>query len=738
MVKKASELVTFYHNENGPVISNCNRHIFKKDNLYFKDIGGNGLWKDYDDWRLPPRKRAQLLVKDLTVDEKIGLLFIDSWKTGMEQQNKRYVDETGLLDELPVKKNKSIFASQSTLKTSDALTIWFVRNLILRSNPKPNELTDWINQLNYVAESCRHFVPVKVVANSKNENGKVIFGMNDGNSGFTTWPGTLGIAAGAKGSGLQVIDDFARCVKQQWDTVGLKKGYMYMADLATDPRWQRTYGTFGEDPEFNAKIFSHLVPLIQGSENGVTSDGVALTVKHFPGGGARDNGFDPHYAMGQWNVYQTKDSLKKYHLPAFQAAIDKNVSAIMPYYAKPSKNKSALQTDLNNQPIDFKPYGFAYNKIIIDDLLRKQLGFKGYLNSDSGITHSMSWGVEQLDVPERVALALNTGIDLISGAFDLGDAKEAYRRSQEGYYDNHQIPDGFTREQLELTLDTIDRAVINTLEESFKLGLFENPYRDVQKVIDLFECEDENAYKAHLQSVVLLKNDGTLPLKQNNDSLFYIEVFQKDGSESNKATLELKKQLNSLINITDQVEKANYALLFIDPSSGGYFEATTGYLELDICENKTVVKVDNEGKPLKETYQETTLANVKKIEAIYKQIHLNKGKVISNLNITLPWLVGNIETNCDCLLAGFDTSLMAVIDVIFGNYAPTGKLPITLPRNDEVIKVDSMGVCASPNDVPGYDKDKYMADSLKDENGKAYAYRDQAGNYYELNFGLHY
>ena len=80
----------------------------------------------------------------------------------------------------------------------------------------------------------------------------------------------------------------------------------------------------------------------------------------------------------------------------------------------------------------------------------------------------------------------------------------------------------------------------------------------------------------------------------------------------------------------------------------------------------------------------------------------------------------------------------ATLDVIFGAYAPTGKLPMTRPKGDEVLHVNSDGVCVSPNDVPGYDKDLYMPDAMKDENGKAYAYRDTAGNYYELGFGLEY
>ena len=105
---------------------------------------------------------------------------------------------------------------------------------------------------------------------------------------------------------------------------------------------------------------------------------------------------------------------------------------------------------------------------------------------------------------------------------------------------------------------------------------------------------------------------------------------------------------------------------------------------------------------------------------------------------TLAWEVGSVEPYTDSLLAGFDTYPWAVLDVIFGRFSPTGKMPITLPRDDSVLAVNAEGVCISPNDVPGYDKDKYMPEDMKDENGKAYAYRDSAGNYYELNFGLHY
>jgi beta-glucosidase len=140
---------------------------------------------------------------------------------------------------------------------------------------------------------------------------------------------------------LDLIADFAAKSRAEWLASGLRKGYMYMADTITDPRWFRSNGTFGEDPNFNAAAVATVIRGFQG-EHGLERQGVALTTKHFPGGGARENGFDPHYAEGRFNVYPTPGSLQKYHLPPFQAAIEAGTSSVMPYYAIPSAEKSAM------------------------------------------------------------------------------------------------------------------------------------------------------------------------------------------------------------------------------------------------------------------------------------------------------------------------------------------------------------------------------------------------------------
>ena len=509
-----------------------------------------------------------------------------------------------------------------------------------------------------------------------------------------------------------------------------------MADTMTDPRWQRTYGTFGEDPELISEIMTHIIPGIQGSDKGVTADGVAVTTKHFPGGGARENGFDPHYAAGQWNVYATPGSLETYHLPPFAAAVKAGTASVMPYYSKPAAEKSAPQHDLQGNEIDMQPYGFAYNHYFIDTILRGQMGFTGYINSDTGIAHNMAWGVEMLDVPERIGFAVNhAGVDIISGLFDNEAGQQAYDRARSDYYDTHPVPQGFAKEQLVLTDAALDRAVTRTLTELFALGMFDDPYRDPEEAERVVANPEDwaAAAEAHRRSVVLLKNDGTLPISEGKK--IYAEAFLKNPEQAQAATQALRSELKDCTLVEDAAE-ADVALLFVSPSSGEYFNATPGYLELDICENKTVHNVDAEGRPTAETHTETTLSGAQRLSEIAAAVHANGGKVISNINFTLAWQVGNVERISDVLLAGFDTYRDATLDVIFGRFAPTGKLPITLPKGDEVLAVNAQGVCISPNDVPGFAKDRYMPDSLKDENGKAYAYRDAAGNYYEYGFGL--
>lgn len=746
------ESYKIYKNENGPVITAGSQPVLEKDGLYFKDIDGSKELKVFSDWRNSPAKRAEALVDALSLDEKIGQLFVTSRSLpghaipmGPQSEAKEPVtDETGLLDESVVE-NVSIFAGYRIPGTTEAIQKDKSRNFILRANPKPAELTRWLNQLQRTAENQEHFIPVLVTTNSRNENGKVVFGMNEAVGVFPAWPGTLGIAAAILGDDIQIADDFGQAIRREWNAAGLKKGYMYMADVVTDPRWQRIYGTFGENPQLIARIFEKLVPAIQGSTEGVTPEGVALTIKHWPGGGARENGFDPHYKEGQWNVYATADSLEQYHTPGFVPAITMNAGSIMPYYAKPSRDKSAPQFGKDGSPIVWQPVGFAFNQYFIQDLLRGQFGFKGYVNSDSGIIDNMGWGVEGLDRAERVALAINNGVDLISESYGIDYAKEAVARRHNDYYKTHNLPEGYTLEQITLDENAINRAARRTLEEKFALGLFENPFRSPEEAEEVITNgkDWQTALDVHRKSVVLLKNDGVLPVSREKAEgrKFFIRGFDQTKEAGEKWTAVLKDELKKELEkngglLCENPEEADFAILMASPNSGNYFSATKGLLEIDLCENKVVADFSEEGLPLETTHEETTLAGISELQAIAKTVKAHGGSVISTINISMPWMVGPIESVSDALLAGFDTYSHVLLEAIFGGFKISGKLPLTLPKNDAVLAVDEKGICISPNDVPGYLKDEYLPDSLKDENGKGYAYKDASGHYYEYGYGL--
>ena len=151
----------------------------------------------------------------------------------------------------------------------------------------------------------------------------------------------------------------------------------------------------------------------------------------------------------------------------------------------------------------------------------------------------------------------------------------------------------------------------------------------------------------------------------------------------------------------------------------------------------------------------TTVEGIKKLQKAANKMHEKGGKVIATIVCTSPWILDNLEPYCDALLAQYTTSAASLsnaysaqVDVIVGNYNPTGKLSVTMPSCEAVIALtevrDADGnllyeECASPNDVPGYDKDQYIApEVLAQSPSGSYIYKDADGNSYVSGFGLSY
>lgn len=693
------------------------KNIIEVDGLKFKDLNNSGKLEPYKDWRLTPKERAENLVSLMNIDEKVGMMLINSRQMGLSQKDKSKTSHDGVLDEGIVEKGETIFALAKVYGTTHTIENMHLRHFILRDNWSPAEMAEWVNTMNEVCEGTRLGIPCLIASNSRNENTEFIFGMNDAAGIFSTWPGTLGLAAAAQGDiknggDASLFSQFAQIAHDEWDAVGLRKGYMYMADTVTDPRWQRIYGTFGEDPEFISDAIGRIIDGFQGKTLGNHS--IAMTTKHFPGGGPRENGFDPHYEEGKWNLYPTTGSLEKYHLPPFRAAVEHGTSSMMPYYSIPSIKKSVVQ-ELEGEDIPFEEVGFTFNHYFLNTILREKLGFKGYINSDSGVTSKMSWGVETLSEAERFAKAINAGTDLISDTNDIENLKKAIEK---GWISDKRI----------------DEANVRLLTEMFALGLFDDrTYVSTDHAASVVNnpANWKAAYEAHKKSVTVLKNQKqTLPLtaEKLEGNKVYVEVFHKEPERATSYTEKARQECQELgqFTLTDNYEEADIAILFLSPKSGAYFNATPGLLELEICEDKSVDALDGT------SYQETTLTGMDHLKEVADNIHIRGGKVIMSVNVILPWILGNVEPLADALIAGYDTYYKAQFEVIAGNSRPVGVLPLTLPASEAVIAVDENGDCVSRNDVPGYDKDKYMPEGLN------YAYKDSDGNIYKLGHGLTY
>src|SRR5690606_6693821 len=181
-------------------------------------------------------------------------------------------------------------------------------------------------------------------------------------------------------------------------------------------------------------------------------DSVAVTIKHFPGAGPQEGGADPHYYFGRHQVYPTGNF--DYHVRPFKAALDAGAAAILPYYG--------IAIGQRYPPNDV---GLSFSKGIVTDLLRGELGFQGYVNSDTGIIGppgtARSWGMEDRPVEDQLAAAIGAGVDVLSG-----------------FNDHAQILGLVTSGRV--TQARVDESVRRLLREQFLLGLFENPYVEAE------------------------------------------------------------------------------------------------------------------------------------------------------------------------------------------------------------------------------------------------------------------
>jgi beta-glucosidase len=624
----------------------------KVKGLEFKDLNKNDKLDKYEDWRLPQEIRIKDLISQMTLEEKIGFMLISTTRLAGDnvfQANAPKTEISSGFNEEDLVQPTNMFTRKplavpilSAAGTTKAVNQIHQRHFILRANTSAKIMAEWSNNLQALCENSRLGIPAIVASNPRNHvTTDASVGLSVGTTVFSRWPGELGLAAMRD---LKLTREFAEIAAKEWASVGLRKGYMYMADLATEPRWQRIEGTFGEDADLVANMTREIVLGFQGTK--LNKNSVALTTKHFPGGGPQEGGQDSHFDWGKFAHYP--GGMFDYHAKPFKAAIDAGTSSIMPYYSAP-KDKS------------MEAVGFSYNKAIIQDLLRKKMGFKGIINSDTGPIDMMPWGVETLTINERYKKALDAGVDIFSGGADPALLLETVKKGM-------------------VTEARINESIAKLLKEKFDLGLFENPYVDVEnatKTVGNAEFQ-KKADIALRKSIVLLRNDEKLlPIskKANGDrTKVYFETYKESSSRGqaqtsainvNKPTIQ-----NPNIEFVSTKEEADVVLLWLIPSGGGLFSSAGNAIELSLSKNKIDV------------------AHVNEI--------LNAKPTILAINFTNPWVIDEIDKGkAKTILATFGTTQDALLDIVNGAFKPTGKMPFTTPISEKAAQENK-------SDVPGY------------------------------------
>ena len=744
-----------FHNENGPDIGVTTCGVIVRDGLYFKDMDNSGELAPYKDWRLSPKERAKDMVAHLRLDQQAGLVLNTLFNTPVAPTRAAATGADGKLEFGKIYKHHDPDEKPipgplpgMTMSIDDAdvldkhITAGVYRgDMHCEAGMVALYHNAGTQMLEY--EACKGGVAIPYSLHT-----------NPINIGY---PDSLGIGAAVLGDGnADFVYEMADTDRKMMKAEGLHIMYGPQVDVATDPRWPRTNGTYGERTDVTSDITEALIKGYQNGDDGLNEGSVVLTVKHFPGDAPSENGFEPHVPIGQWRIYRTPGSMEKYHLPPFQRAFDHKASSIMPDYSRIAADGRAVPQTYRGEVTSTEAVPSAYSKELLTDLARNKMGFDGYINSDSGITSVQIYGVEDLTVPQRYAKAISAGTDVIGGNTDPENIIKA-------------VEDGL------LPKADLDRASYNRLLSLFRTKRVDNPYLDPDQADqarqDNFDGAKKKAYEANQKAVVLVKNHGgVLPLAKEKkvcivtfkgvDSGF-AKMAQAMGAGLGSANADeaLRKTLAEAFEkkgytVVATPEEADVLYLHVWPISNGvvFYQFAMPVIEM----GEIVTDERETNKSQKKTGKQvtvTTLKDVEKIRELADAIHARGGKVVGTCVVNNPWLLDKLEPYCDALTIQYTVSTVALnnalnaqVDVISGDFAPTGKLSLTMVSDPAVIAITEQEIdgvvreiCVSPNDVPGYDKDPYIDPAiLAGVRGGSYAYCDADGNYYRSGFGLNY
>lgn len=512
--------------------------------------------------------------------------------------------------------------------------------LLIRELNSVEAAATTMNTIQEYAESSRLGVPVLVSMDSVHGLSYV--------SGATVTPHNLALAATRDEA---LVTKLAEIARDEHLAVGVRMTLSPEADIASEPRWGRVMETFGEDPDLVTQMVTAQVVAFQNGRDGLNTGSIVACMKHFPGAGPQMEGKDTSPIISSEETLQI-------HLKPYYAALEVNVASIMPYYSVP------LALDMENSAIG--------SKATLQDLLRDEMGFTGIIQTDWG----MIWAIQEAlgtmtgeEVSDEEAILIGvtqSRVDGIGGeSIRLIDLMEEY--TQEGKIDEAILTAAATR----------------IVKVKFEMGMFENPYCDVDYAVS-FVGNEENQ-KVNLQAareaMTLLKNDGALPLNPDAKQTILVcgpRAFDTDSLVGGWSSAQ------------DGMTIADAVAAYAGENTTVLTEKEDVEVIKELAQQADVIIVSI-GEP---SYQHDPVWGYDTLEIVQSQQEILEAAVASGKTVITvvtggrPYILTWCDENTNAILEAYYPGAkggIAIAETLYGMNNPTGKTPMQFPRDMESV-----------------------------------------------------
>ena len=681
--------------------------LLTEDGYAFKDLNRNDSLDAYEDWRLTPQERAADLASKLSKEEIAGLMLYSS--------------------------HQAVPSAELTEDQKKFLSKDHLRAVLITSVESPRTAAQWNNRMQAFIEGLDHGIPANTSSDPRHE-AKATTEYNAGAGGhISQWPTSLGLAATFD---PQLMYRFGEIASEEYRALGIATALSPQVDIATDPRWTRFSGTFGEDPLLATEMARAYCDAFQTTPDtrGWGMRSVNAMVKHWYGYGAQEGGRDSHFASGKYAVYPG-NNLAEHKLSFIDGAFKleggtEMASAVMPIYSI-----------LWNQDPSGENVGGSYSQWLIQKQLREEAKFEGVVCTDWAITKDMKvldspmggkpWGVESLTEAERHYKILQAGVDQYGGNNEIGPVLAAY--------------DMWAKAQGEKSArQRFEQSARRLLLNVFRVGLFEHPYLDPEaseKIVGNPQFMQEG-YEAQLKSVVMLKNhdNKTLPM----DKRYKVYVPKRHfpaipglwGGISEEKTVEPidPALVRKYYEVVEQPEQADFAICLIEePSTGFGYSAEdvkrggNGYVPYSLqyddykavdARSVSIAGGDPMEKFTNRSYKGKTVKAYNRDDMLMvseTKRAMGEKPVIVILETGRPVVLSEIEPKADAILVSFNVQHQALLDIISGKNEPSALLPMQMPADMKTVEEQNEDV---PRDMR--------------------CYQDADGNTYDFAFGLNW